>query len=102
MSHPTNIGHPDRRRVRCVGLGHEGDGLDEPPMPGELGLRTCNEFSRLGWQRWLVHVQLIINERQLLSADSHCFELLLEPMRHFLFHGGAAGTRSSSFIPSSE
>ena len=72
---------PARRRVQCVVLGCEAEGLAEPPIPGELGIRIFNEVSREGWRRWLAQAQMIINERQLISADPSCFEMLLEPMR---------------------
>ena len=87
------------RRVRCVVLGREADGLDEPPIPGALGVRIYNEVSREGWQRWLVQAQMIINERQLISADPHSFEALLEPMQQFLFEADELGTRPSGFTP---
>ncbi len=91
-----------RRRVNCVVLGCEADGLDEPPIPGGLGVRIYNEVSREGWRRWLVQAQMIINERQLISADPHSFEALLEPMQQFLFEANELGTRPSGFRPNQD
>ena len=34
------------RTVNCIKLGHEADGLDFPPYPGELGKRIFENVSR--------------------------------------------------------
>ena len=50
-----------KRTVNCVVLGHEAEGLDYQPYPGELGQRIFENVSKEGWQRWLKHQTMLIN-----------------------------------------
>jgi hypothetical protein len=35
--------------VKCVKMGREMEGLDEPPFDGELGQKIYNNVSKLAW-----------------------------------------------------
>ena len=64
-------------------------GLDRPPWPGELGKRIYLEVSKEGWQRWVAHQTMLINEYRLTSMEPKARKFLEEEMQKFLFGGGA-------------
>ena len=87
------------RRVNCVVLNEEAEGLDGPPYPGDLGQRIFESVSVDGWQQWLQRQVLIINENQLSTADSQAIELLEQHMLGFLLGEGDLGTVPEGFAP---
>ena len=40
------------RMVKCIKLGKELEGLDFPPIPGELGKKIWLNVSKEAWQSW--------------------------------------------------
>jgi Fe-S cluster biosynthesis and repair protein YggX len=78
------------RTVNCVVLGHEAEGLDRPPYPGELGQRIYEQVSKQAWQQWLAHQTMLINEYRLVVIEPQAREFLREQMEQFFFGGGAA------------
>ena len=58
------------RTVNCVKLGREADGLDFPPMPGELGKKLFESVSKEAWAQWIRMQTMIINENRLNLADA--------------------------------
>ena len=85
------------RMVQCVVLKREAEGLDEPPIPGELGQRIYRSVSREGWQEWLQRQQMIINENQLNTADPASIQILERHMLGFLFDEGDLGGLPQGF-----
>lgn len=79
------------RMVQCVVLKREAEGLEEPPHPGELGLRIYENVSREGWTQWLERLQMIINENGLNTGDPNAVGLIEEHMKGFLFDEGDLG-----------
>lgn len=77
------------RRVNCVVLGQEADGLDYQPYPGELGQRIFENVSKEGWQRWLKHQTMLINEYRLTPVDPKARKFLVAEMEKFFFGGGS-------------
>jgi Fe-S cluster biosynthesis and repair protein YggX len=71
--------------------------LDEPPYPGEIGVRIYENVSREGWNQWLQRLQAIINENQLNSADPSSLELMEKHMLGFLFGEGDLGDLPAGF-----
>ena len=57
------------RTVKCVVLGVEAEGLDYAPYPGELGQRIYENVSKEGWQRWLKHQTMLLNEYRLTPIE---------------------------------
>jgi Fe-S cluster biosynthesis and repair protein YggX len=57
------------RLVNCIKLGREAEGLDLPPMPGELGKKLWENVSKEAWQQWIKLQTMIINENRLSLAD---------------------------------
>ena len=85
------------RTVQCVLLGHEAEGLDRPPYPGELGQRIYENVSKAAWQRWLGHQTMLINEYRLVVIEPEAREFLRTQMEQFFFGEGAA--TPEGFVP---
>ena len=57
------------RTVNCVVLRQEAEGLEFLPYPGDLGKRIYDNVSKEGWQRWLAHQTMLINEYRLTPIE---------------------------------
>ncbi len=77
------------RMVHCVKLGREAEGLDRPPYPGELGKRIYENVSKEGWQLWLRHQTMLINEYRLTPIDPKHRQFLEQEMEKFFFGEGS-------------
>ncbi len=77
------------RRVQCVVLGEEAEGLERPPYPGDLGRRIFENVSREAWQRWLGHQTMLINEYRLSVIEPKARKFLEQEMEKFFFGEGA-------------
>ncbi len=73
------------RRVQCVLLKTEAEGLDRPPYPGELGRRIYEQVSKPAWQQWLAHQTMLINEYRLTPIEPRARKFLEEEMEKFFF-----------------
>jgi Fe-S cluster biosynthesis and repair protein YggX len=51
--------------VQCVKLGREAEGLDKPPLKGDVGQKIFDEVSKEAWRMWLEHSKMLINEFRL-------------------------------------
>jgi Fe-S cluster biosynthesis and repair protein YggX len=78
------------RMVQCVVLKSEAPGLDRPTYPGELGKRIFENVSKEGWQRWLSHQTMLINEYRLTPIEPKARKFLEGEMEKFFFGSGAA------------
>ncbi len=78
-----------QRLVKCVKLGKELPGIDEPPWPGQLGQRIYDNVSEQAWELWLEHLKMIINEYRLSPATSEAQEIIATQMEQFFFGEGA-------------
>jgi Fe-S cluster biosynthesis and repair protein YggX len=85
------------RKVQCVLLGLEADGLDYAPYPGELGERIYENVSRQAWDQWVAHQTMLINENRLTPFEPEARKLLEKEMENFLFGGGS--DRPTEFVP---
>ena len=86
------------RTVHCARLQREAEGLDAPPIPGELGQRIFNEISKEAWQAWLGHQTMLINEHRLAGFDPKARAYLKEQMLAFLFGEGEVA-KVEGFVP---
>ena len=77
------------RLIYCAKLQKEAEGLDNPPMPGELGKKIYDQISKEAWQLWLNHQTMLINEYRLSMIDPKSRTFLLEEMDKFLFGSGS-------------
>jgi Fe-S cluster biosynthesis and repair protein YggX len=78
------------RTVNCVKLRREAEGLDRPPYPGELGKKIFEQVSKEGWQLWLRHQTMLINEYRLTPVEPKARKFLEEEMQKFFFGEGSA------------
>jgi len=85
------------RMVNCVKLGREAEGLERPPLPGELGKRIYESVSKEAWQAWQVQQTRLINENRLQLADPRARKYLLEQTEKYFFGGGA--DEASGYVP---
>ena len=85
------------RMVDCVVLKREAEGLDEPPLPGDIGRRIYQSVSKEGWAEWLRRQQMIINENQLNTGDPSSIEILERHMLGFFFGEGDYGGLPAGF-----
>ena len=88
------------RMVKCVKLGHEAEGLDFPPYPGELGKRIFESVSKEAWRQWLEHQKMLVNESQLSLADKKARDYLAQQMEKYFFSGGV--DVAAGYVPPSQ
>lgn len=77
------------RTVQCVVLKKEAEGLDRPTYPGDLGKRIFENVSKEGWQKWLRHQTILINENRLTPIDPQHRKFLEKEMEKFFFGEGS-------------
>ena len=87
------------RMVQCLRLGTEAEGLDFPPVPGALGQKIFEHISKEGWQQWLKHQTMLINENRLSMLDPRARQYLLKQCEAFFF--GDGGDAAVGFVPPS-
>ncbi|WP_045738483.1 oxidative damage protection protein [Xanthomonas sp. MUS 060] len=78
------------RTVFCHYQQRDTEGLDYVPYPGELGKRVFAQIGKAGWQAWLAHQTMLINENRLSPRDPKHRAFLEAELDKFLFQGGAA------------
>jgi Fe-S cluster biosynthesis and repair protein YggX len=76
--------------VKCVKLGRELPGLEEPPWSGELGQRIYDNVSQEAWDQWVDHLRMLINEYRLSPATKEAQEFIAQQMERFFFGEGIA------------
>lgn len=74
------------RKVNCLKMGEELEGLDFAPFPGELGQKVFDNISKEAWKQWLAQQTILINEYRLSSLDPKARSFLQEEMQKFLFN----------------
>ena len=77
------------RMVHCVLLKKDAEGLDQPTYPGPLGQRIFENVSKEGWQQWLRHQTILINENRLTPIDPQHRKFLETEMEKFFFGDGS-------------
>ncbi len=85
------------RMVHCIKLGKEAEGLDFPPMPGDLGKKLYESVSKEAWQAWIKLQTMIINENRLSLADPQHRKYLVEQVQKHFFGDGA--DQVSGYVP---
>ncbi|MEK9771511.1 MAG: oxidative damage protection protein [Nitrosomonadales bacterium] len=85
------------RKVQCVKLGKEADGLDFPPYPGELGKRIFESVSKEAWADWLKHQTMLVNEHRLSMVDPEARKYLTQQTEAYFFGEGA--DQAEGFVP---
>ena len=85
------------RMVNCIKLGREAEGLDFPPVPGELGKRLWQSVSKEAWKDWQQQQTRLINENRLNLGDPQARKYLLEQTEKYFFGGQA--DEASGYVP---
>jgi len=75
--------------VKCVKLGREAEGLDEPPFDGELGQKIYNNVSKLAWEQWQEHMKMLLNEYRLQPWKKDHQEFIVQQMEAYFFGEGS-------------
>ena len=76
------------RTVNCVKLGKELEGLDRPPIRGDLGQRVYDNVSKEAWQLWVSHSTMIVNEYRLELGTPAANKIWLTELEKFFFGEG--------------
>jgi Fe-S cluster biosynthesis and repair protein YggX len=77
------------RMVHCVKLGRESEGLEKPPLKGELGNRIFDNISKEAWRMWLEHSKMLINEYRLDLTSEQGQKLWIEELEKYFFGEGS-------------
>jgi Fe-S cluster biosynthesis and repair protein YggX len=83
--------------VKCVKLGKDAEGLDFPPVPGELGKKLWESVSKEAWAAWQKHQTMLVNENRLNLADARARKYLLTQMENYFFGEGA--DQPTGYVP---
>lgn len=75
------------KTINCIKLGIEAEGLDFPPVPGDLGQRILENVSKEAWQAWLKQQTMIINENRLNLSEEAARKYLRQQMEYYFFAG---------------
>ncbi|UVK76948.1 MAG: putative Fe(2(+))-trafficking protein [Sodalis sp. Fse] len=75
------------KKIYCVFLQREAEGLDFQFYPGELGQRIFENISKEAWAQWQSKQTMIINEKKLSMMNVIDRKVLEQEMVHFLFEG---------------
>lgn len=85
------------RMVKCIKLGVEAEGLDFPPLPGELGKKIFDNVSKEAWAQWIKLQTMLINENRLSLVDPRARQYLTEQViKHFFGEGADA---AQGYVP---
>ncbi len=84
-------------KVHCVVTGKEGEALGYAPYPGELGERIEAQVSKEGWDRWLAHQTMLINEFRLTPFEPKARKFLEDEMEKFFF--GEGSSAPEGYVP---
>ncbi len=85
------------RKVNCVVLKREAEGLDYLPYPGDLGKRIYANVSKEAWAQWVAHQTMLINENRLTPIEPKARAFLVKEMEKFFFGEGSA--KPAEFVP---
>ena len=77
------------RMVQCVKLGREAEGLEKPPIKGELGQKVFDTVSKDAWRMWLEHSKMMINEYRLDLTNPDHQKLWMSELDKYFFGEGA-------------
>ena len=88
------------RMVQCVKLGKEAEGLERPPIKGELGQRVFEQVSKEAWKQWVAHSTMLVNEYRLELGTPEANRVWLRELEKFFFGEGSAAPEG--FVPEGE
>jgi Fe-S cluster biosynthesis and repair protein YggX len=83
--------------VKCVKLGREAEGLDEPPFDGPFGQKIYENVSKEAWAKWQEHMKMLLNEYRLQPWKPEAQEFIVEQMNAYFF--GEGSQLPKEFVP---
>ncbi len=83
--------------VKCVKLGREAEGLDEPPFDSPLGQRVYENVSKEAWQGWMSHMRMLLNEYRLQPWRPEHQAFIAQQMEDYFF--GSGGQLPEEYTP---
>ena len=86
--------------VFCVKTQRDGERMDRQPYPNALGERILASVSKDGWQLWLAHSTMLVNEYRIDVSSRQGTEFLLKQAEEFFF--GEGGEAPPDFKPVDE
>lgn len=84
--------------VKCVKLGRELPGLEEPPFDTALGQKVYENVSQQAWQMWTEHMKMLLNEFRLNPAMKEHQEIIVQQMEQYFF-GEQAQAPPPGYVP---
>ena len=75
--------------VQCIKLGREAEGLDKPPLKGDIGKRLFENVSKEAWKMWLEHSKMLINEFRLDLMSETGQRIWMTEMDKYFFGEGS-------------
>jgi Fe-S cluster biosynthesis and repair protein YggX len=78
------------RKVFCVKLQREADGLDRQPFKNDLGKRLYDNVSKEAWRQWLEHSKMLINEYRVDLLSTEGAALMFRECEKYFFGEGSA------------
>ena len=90
------------RMVKCIKLGKELEGLDFPPIPGELGKKIWLNVSKEAWQSWQQLQTMMVNEYQLNLSNPNVRKHLLNQCDKYFFGDGVGTEAVPNYVPPTE
>ncbi|KQN75429.1 MULTISPECIES: oxidative damage protection protein [Duganella] len=88
------------RTVHCIKLNKEAEGMDFPPVPGEMGKKIYESVSKEAWAAWMKHQTMLVNENRLNLADLRARKYLAQQMEKHFFGDGADA--AMGYVPPTE
>lgn len=76
--------------IDCVKLGRPSEQMDKPPLKGEVGQKIFENVSKEGWQLWLEHSKMLINEYRLDLTSEQGQKIWFTEMDKFFFGDGSS------------
>jgi Fe-S cluster biosynthesis and repair protein YggX len=89
------------RLVNCIKLNKEADGLDFPPIPGEMGKKIWENVSKEAWNQWIQHQTMLVNEYRLNLSDIKARKYLMDQLTSYFFGSGNTDV-ASGYVPPKE
>ena len=77
------------RTIYCQRLQTDAEGLENPPLPGEIGEKIYQHISKRAWNDWIAHQTMLINEYRLSLIDPKARQFLKNEMEKFLWGEGS-------------
>ncbi len=73
------------RIVKCVKLGQELPGLEEPPTPTKLGKKVFENVSKQAWDEFMEYFKMVINEYRLDLTSPMADQIFEQKIEEYFF-----------------